>query len=146
MPDLEVPERFNSVTDILEQWASEEPDDLALLSLGPDGELVAEHTAAQLAARARAAARALGAQGIAKGDRVFIMLPRGPAWYEAMLGAIRLGAVVSPGTGQLTSRDIAYRLAKTGARVAVTSPEGAAKIDAIERPPGALQVRILVAA
>ncbi|MGH2843277.1 MAG: acyl-CoA synthetase, partial [Solirubrobacteraceae bacterium] len=81
-----------------------------------------------------------------RGHRVFIMLPRGPAWYEAMLGAIRLGAVVSPGTGQLTSRDIAYRLQRTGARVAITGPEGAAKIDAIEPAPECLQLRILAAA
>ena len=132
---MTVPARFNPTLDIVERWGAEAPDELALVSLGPAGETVAEHTAAQLSARARMAARALLAQGVKPGDRVFIMLPRVPAWYEAMLGAIRIGAVVMPGTNQLTARDIAYRIKAAGASVAITSADGAAKIDAIE--PGA---------
>jgi acyl-coenzyme A synthetase/AMP-(fatty) acid ligase len=129
-----VPDRFNSVTDIVETWAQEAPDDLALISLGPAGETIAQHTIGQLSERAQAAARALLAQGVRPGDCVFIMLPRVPAWYEAMLGAIRIGAVVSPGTNQLTPRDIAYRINKAQASVAITSAEGSEKIDAIEEP------------
>jgi acetyl-CoA synthetase len=131
---VSVPERFNPVVDIVERWAKGAPDDLALISLGPAGETLAQHTVGQLSERARAAARALLAQGVRPGDRVFIMLPRVPAWYEAMLGAIRIGAVVSPGTNQLTSRDIAYRIEKAQASVAIVSAEGAAKVDAIDPP------------
>ncbi len=94
---LEVPEVFNPVIDIVERWAAEAPDDLALVSLDGAGGVVAEQTAADLALESRRAARALLAAGIGKGDRVFIMLPRVPAWYTAMLGAIRIGAVVLPG-------------------------------------------------
>jgi acyl-coenzyme A synthetase/AMP-(fatty) acid ligase len=137
-----VPDRFNSVTDIVETWAQEAPDDLALISLGPAGETIAQHTIGQLSERAQAAARALLAQGVRPGDCVFIMLPRVPAWYEAMLGAIRIGAVVSPGTNQLTPRDIAYRINKAQASVAITSAEGSEKIDAIEEPMPTLRVKI----
>jgi acetyl-CoA synthetase len=139
---VHVPERFNPTVDIVERWGAEAPDDLALVSLGPTGETVAEHTAAQLSARARMAARALLAQGVQPGDRVFIMLPRIPAWYEAMLGAIRIGAVVMPGTNQLTSRDIAYRISSAQARVAITGADGAEKIDAIERELPSLEILI----
>jgi acetyl-CoA synthetase len=139
---IDLPERFNPVVDIVERWAAEAPDELALVSLGPSGETIAEHSAAQLAARSRAAARALLAQGVRPGDRIFIMLPRGPAWYEAMLGAIRIGAVVSPATNQLTSRDIAYRINKAQASVAITSAEGAARVDAIDVPIPTLRVKI----
>ncbi|HTW13331.1 MAG TPA: AMP-binding protein [Solirubrobacteraceae bacterium] len=143
---VSVPRRFNPVTQIVEAWAAESPEDLALLSLGPAGETVAEHTIGQLAARARAAARALLAQGVGPGDRVFIMLPRVPAWYEAMLGAIRIGAVVSPGTNQLTARDIAYRINRAQASVAIVSADGAGKIDAIEEPVPSLRLRIAAGA
>ena len=143
---IEVPARFNSVRDIVERWGQEAPDQLALLSLGPHGEVIATHTAAQLAQRSRTAARALLDQGVRAGDRIFIMLPRGVAWYEAMLGAIRIGAVVSPGTNQLTPRDIAYRINKTGARAAITSPAGVEKINAITEPMGSLQLRLVAAA
>lgn len=137
-----VPERFNPTLDIVERWGAEAPDELALVSLGPAGETVAEHTAAQLSARARMAARALLEQGVKPGERVFIMLPRVPAWYEAMLGAVRIGAVVMPGTNQLTARDIAYRIGAAGASVAITSADGAAKIDAIEQELPSLRLRI----
>jgi len=139
---VDVPERFNPTVDIVERWGGEAPDALALVSLGPTGETVAEHTAAQLSERARMAARALRAQGIGPGDRVFIMLPRVPAWYEAMLGAIRIGAVVMPGTNQLTARDIAYRIKAAGAVAAITSDDGAAKIDAIEEGLETLRLRV----
>jgi acyl-coenzyme A synthetase/AMP-(fatty) acid ligase len=137
-----VPDRFNPIVDIIERWADESPEDLALVSLGPAGELVAQHTVAQLTDRARRAARALRAQGVRAGDRVFIMLPRVPAWYEAMLGAIRIGAVVMPGTNQLTARDIAYRVSAAGASVAITSADGAEKIDAIESELPSLRLRL----
>jgi acetyl-CoA synthetase len=139
---ITVPERFNPTLDIVEHWGAQAPEDLALVSLGPAGETVAEHTAAQLAQRARMAGRALLKQGVKPGDRVFIMLPRVPAWYEAMLGAVRIGAVVMPGTNQLTSRDIAYRISAAEASVAITSADGALKIDAIDQDLPSLKLRI----
>jgi acyl-coenzyme A synthetase/AMP-(fatty) acid ligase len=142
MYSVHVPARFNPTLDIVERWGAEAPDDLAQVSLGPTGGIVAEQTAAQLSARARMAARALLEQGVRPGDRVFIMLPRVPAWYEAMLGAVRIGAVVMPGTNQLTARDIAYRIGVAGASVAITSADGAAKIDAIEQELPSLRLRI----
>jgi acyl-coenzyme A synthetase/AMP-(fatty) acid ligase len=139
---VDVPERFNPVIDIIERWAAEAPDDVALVSLGPKGETVAEHTVEQLAAESRRAARALLELGVTKGDPVFIMLPRVPAWYAAMLGAIRIGAVVMPGTNQLTPRDIAYRIKAADATVAITGGDGAQKIDAIEDELPSLRTRI----
>ena len=139
---VQVPDRFNPVIDIIDRWAAEAPDDLALISLGPKGETVAEHTAAQLAAESRRAARALLELGVRNGDPVFIMLPRVPAWYAAMLGAIRIGAVVMPGTNQLTARDIAYRVNAADATVAITSADGAEKIDAIDTDMPSLRTRI----
>ena len=127
----EVPECFNPVIDIVERWGGEAPDEVALISLGPGGELVAQHTTAQLAAESRRAARALLELGVKPGDPVFIMLPRVPAWYAAMLGAIRIGAVAMPGPNQLTSRDIGYRIRSADAVAAITDDIGAPKLDAI---------------
>lgn len=141
---VEVPETFNPVLDIVEKWAAESPDDMALVSLDGAGEVVAEQTVADLARESRRAARALLAQGIGKGDRIFIMLPRVPAWYAAMLGAIRIGAVPMPGTNQLTSRDIAYRIRSADAAAAITDAGGVEKIDAIEEPLDSLRRRIAV--
>lgn len=127
---LEVPETFNPVLDIVERWAAEAPDDLALVSLDGEGGVVAEQSVADLARESRRAARALTDAGIGKGDRVFIMLPRVPAWYTAMLGAIRIGAVVMPGPNMLTPRDIGYRIGASGAVAAITDASGAERLDA----------------
>lgn len=140
---VEVPDTYNPVIDIVERWAQEGPDDLALVSLDGQGDVVAEQTAADLAREARRAARALLALGVKKGDPVFIMLPRVPAWYAAMLGVIRIGAVAMPGTNQLTSKDIAYRIRSSDAVAAITDASGAAKIDAIDEPLGSLRHRVV---
>src|SRR5450755_3300022 len=78
---IEMPETYNPVIDIVERWAHESPDDVALVSLDGGGAVVAEQTAADLARESRRAARALIELGVKPGDRVFIMLPRVPAWY-----------------------------------------------------------------
>jgi acetyl-CoA synthetase len=139
-------ERFNPVIDIIDAWAAEAPGDLALVSLGPDGSTVAEHTVAEVARESRRAARALLELGIVKGDPIFIMLPRVPAWYFAMLGAIRIGAVVMPGTNQLTARDISYRIRAADAVAAITDATGAEKLDAVTDDLPALRTRISLAA
>jgi acetyl-CoA synthetase len=139
---LELPDVYNPVIDIVERWAEESPDDLALVSLDAAGDVVAEQTAADLAREADGAARMLLELGVKAGDPVFIMLPRIPAWYAAMLGVIRIGAIAMPGTNQLTSKDIAYRIRSAGAVAAITDSGGQAKIDAIEEPLESLRHRL----
>jgi acetyl-CoA synthetase len=139
---LEVPEVFNPVTGIVETWAAEAPDDLALVSLDGAGGVVAEQSVADLARESRRAARALLDAGVTKGDRVFIMLPRAPAWYSAMLGAIRIGAVVMPAPNMLTPRDISYRIRTSGASVAITDASGVERLDSVEEELPSLRLRI----
>jgi acetyl-CoA synthetase len=138
---VEVPERFNAVIAIVERWATEDPDALAVLSLDADGEVVAAQSASELAADAADVARGLLALGVSKGDYVFVMLPRLPQWYAALLGAMRIGAIPMPGPNLLTAKDIAYRLEQTGARVAITDSSGTAKVDQARQP---LDVRLCV--
>jgi acetyl-CoA synthetase len=126
---VEVPERFNAVLEIVDRWALDDPDAVAVVSLDARGDVVAEQSAADLARASREAARALMDLGVAKGDHVFVMLPRIPEWYAALLGAMRLGAIPMPGPNLLTPKDIAYRFGRTGATVAITDPAGAAKVD-----------------
>lgn len=128
---IDVPDRFNPVLDIVERWAADAPDAPALLSLDGQGGVVARQTTADLARESRRAARALLELGIRKGDPVFVMLPRVPAWYTVMLGAIRIGAIPMPGPNLLTGKDIGYRISRAEAIAAVTEPDGAQKVDAV---------------
>src|SRR5579885_1373474 len=128
---VEVPERFNPVLNIIESWRREDPQAPALVSIGPGGELVAEQSVSALAGESRRMARALLALGVAKGDRILVMLPRVPAWYTAMLGAIRIGAVPIPTPNLSTARDINYRAKASGAVAVITDEPGAAKVDEV---------------
>ena len=120
-----VPERFNPVLDILEAWALEEPMAVALVSIGAQGQVVRSQTATELASESRRMARALTGLGVTKGDRVLIMMSRVPAWYTAMLGTLRIGAVAIPTPNQCTVRDVAYRI-KSAEPVALIVDEFAA--------------------
>jgi len=141
---LEVPEVYNYARDVVDAWAAREPGKLALLAVGPDGGNPRRFSFADLAASSNRAANFLAARGVRKHDRVFVMLPRIPDWYDVMLGCIKLGAIPMPGTTLLTGRDIAYRLDRAGATVAVTDPEGAAKVDEASEQLGVSVERLCV--
>ena len=128
---LEVPARFNAAVDIVDRLAGSHPDRLALRMVSPDGLVADDYTLADLRDRSNRMGRFLTGSGVAKGDRLFLMLPRVIGWYDTMLGAIKLGAVPMPGTTQLKGKDIIYRINRAGATVAVTDPDGAAVIDSV---------------
>jgi len=59
----------------------------------------------------------LSSAGVAPGDRVAIMLPNVPAFPIAFYGALAAGAVVVPMNPLLKSREVAYYLSDSGAKV-----------------------------
>lgn len=141
---LDVPARFNAARDVVDATAGRSPDKLALRMVGPDGTDVTDHSFADLRDRSDRAAAVLAAHGVTKGDRVFLMLPRVIGWYEWLLGAIKLGAVPMPGTTQLRARDIAYRVQRAEASVAITDPEGAALVDEVRDDCPSLRTTVVV--
>ena len=142
---LEVPERYNYARDVVDAWAAREPGKLALLAVGPDGGDARRFSFADLAASSDRAARFLAAQGVAKGDRVFVMLPRVPDWYDVVLGCIKLGAVPMPATTLLTPRDIAYRVNSAEASVVVVDAEGTTKVNQVAADCPSLRTRVFLA-
>src|SRR5262245_47041490 len=126
---LEVPEVYNYATDVVDGWAAKEPERVALVAVGPTGGAARRFTFGDISRSSNRAANFLAAQGVRKGDRVFLMLPRVPEWYDVALGCIKLVALPMPGTTLLTGRDIAYRIDRAGATVAVTDLDGVAKVD-----------------
>ncbi|WP_053367409.1 acetate--CoA ligase [Bacillus sp. FJAT-27245] len=60
---------------------------------------------------------------VEKGDRVFIFMPRSPELYFAVLGAIKLGAIVGPLFEAFMEGAVRDRLQDSGAKVIVTTPE-----------------------
>ena len=74
-------------------------------------------TYAQLREAAGRMAALLAAHGVQPGDRVGIMLPNVPAFPISFYGALAAGAVVVPMNPLLKSREVAYYLGDSGARV-----------------------------
>jgi acetyl-CoA synthetase len=60
---------------------------------------------------------------VEKGDRVFIFMPRTPELYFAVLGVIKLGAIVGPLFEAFMEGAVRDRLQDSGAKVLVTTPE-----------------------
>ena len=142
---LEVPEVYNYARDVVDARAATEPDKLALLAVGPDGGDARRFSFADLATASDRAARFLAGQGVAKGDRVLVMLPRIPHWYDVVLGCIKLGAVPMPATTLLTPRDIAYRVNSAEASVVVVDAEGTTKVNQVAADCPSLRTRIFLA-
>ena len=59
----------------------------------------------------------LSSLGVTAGDRIAVMLPNVPAFPIAFYGALRAGAVVVPMNPLLKSREIAFYLGDSGAKV-----------------------------
>lgn len=103
-----VPEHFNFAYDVMDVWAAEDPDKLALLWTNDEGVEV-RATFAQLKEQTDQAASYLQELGIGKGDPVMLILKRRYEWWLVMLALHKLGAVVIPATHMLTKHDVVYR-------------------------------------
>lgn len=60
---------------------------------------------------------------LGEGDRIFIFMPRSPELYFAMLGALKMGAIVGPLFEAFMEGAVYDRLADSEAKVLVTTPE-----------------------
>ncbi|MDY7232765.1 acyl-CoA synthetase [Hyalangium rubrum] len=115
----ERPEHFNFTTDVIDRYAAERPESLALLWSDEAGR-ERRFTFAELKQRSLHAAQFLSSLGIRRGDRVFILMPRVPEWWFVVLGCIRAGIVFMPGTPMLTPKDIRYRLSASDAQAVIS--------------------------
>ncbi len=129
-PFGKVPEYYNFTHDVVERWGTELPDSVALWWSDESSTHEQKFTFAAMARLARKAAALFTSQGIRRGDRVLIILPRVPEWWIAMLGLIRIGAVPIPGTPLLTPKDVAYRLQIAEISAVVMDTQNAPKVDA----------------
>ena len=140
----DVPAQYNFAVNTIGRWA-QDPARLALWWVSEDG---AERkvTYTEMAAGSDRVAAGLRARGIGRGDRVLLMLPRVPAWWESFLALLKLGAVAMPGTVLLTPKDIRYRLESAEATTVITDEAGAARVDEACAGYDALRHRVVVGA
>jgi acyl-coenzyme A synthetase/AMP-(fatty) acid ligase len=136
------PDNFNFGHDVVDGWASASPEHTALYSVSADGERTITYS--QLAERSGRFARAVAALPLPRGERMLVILPRVPEWWEVFIGLLKSGVIAIPGTTLLTAKDLAYRIDLADVSAVVTDAEGAEKIDAIAHQTAGLKHRILV--
>jgi long-chain acyl-CoA synthetase len=74
-------------------------------------------------------AHALRRLGVAPGDRVVVLLPNCPEVLQAYGGVLRVGAVIVPIVFLLSPDEVRHILEDSGAKVVITAPELASKIE-----------------
>src|SRR3954447_6489355 len=124
------PEEFN--------WALEWFDPLArgneatgLWIAGADDGADEKLTFDQLARRSDQVANWLRAQGVARGDRIVLMLGNQIELWETMLAAMKLGAVVIPATTLLAPGDLRDRIERGNARHVIVRAADTSKWDGV---------------
>lgn len=103
-----IPENFNFAFDVMDAWAEEAPNKLALLWASERGEEV-RATFGDLKEETDRTAAYFKSLGIGRGDKVILILKRHYQWWLSMLGLCKIGAVAIPTTHMVTSKDIEYR-------------------------------------
>ncbi|PVZ06339.1 acetate--CoA ligase [Actinomycetospora cinnamomea] len=112
---------LNIAHEAVDRHATGRGDAVALRVLSRDG-AVDEVTYAELRRRTDRFANALRALGVARGERVFTLLPRTLDLYVVALGTLKAGCVLSPLFSAFGPEPVAQRLRLGEGRVLATTP------------------------
>lgn len=136
------PEKYNFARDVIDVWA-EDTDKQALLWVD-DNSNEATRTFDELSRSSRKLCNVLTAAGVSRGDTIVLILGRKIAWWEVLTASLRMGAIISPGTTQLSAKDVAYRINTAGATCVITDNDNAEKVEQIENQCDTLRCKLIV--
>ena len=133
-----IPQRYNIGVDVTDKWARVAPDRPAILEVLPHG-AVRTVTFGQLSEQSNRLANALREKGIARGDRVGILLPQSAAVTIAHAAIYKLGAIAVPLALLFGDDALAYRLNDSGAKALIATGAGARKARALRESAPSLE-------
>src|SRR5215475_14273492 len=136
-----VPARYNIGVDVCDRWAEKEPNRLAILHVRPDGR-DDQVTYGWLRETSNRLANVLRAQGIARGDRIAILLPQSPEVAAIHVAIYKLGAVALPLAVLFGTDALSYRLQNSGAAALITNARGVERIAEIRTEIPALKMML----
>ncbi|RLV09092.1 non-ribosomal peptide synthetase [Streptomyces griseocarneus] len=129
-----------TVHGLFEEQAARTPDRVAVVA-DATGESL---TYAELDARADRIARVLRDRGVTPGDRVAVLMERGPSMPAAILGVLKSGGAYTPVDPGYPAERIAFLIADSGAKAVLVAgdarPAGdvpVLDVDALPEPSGA---------
>src|SRR5579859_6795578 len=123
-------ERFNWAVDWFDAIARG-VDRTALWIVEEDGS-AARYSFDQLARRSDKVAAHLAAHGVARGDRVLLMLNNQVELWESMLAVMKLGAVILPTTTALGPADLADRITRGEVKHVLVNTADIGKFDTVD--------------
>ncbi len=137
---LDLPTTFNFGRDVVDRQA-ELNDKPALIWCNEAGE-ERHFNFSDIRRRTNQLANLLVQQGLRKGDRIIILMPRLSEWQISMVACLKVGAIPIPCIEMLTPKDINYRVQDSGATGAITTLLNTGKFDSC----GPLRTRIAIGA
>ena len=105
---INVPENFNFGYDIVDEWAKQDPDKIALCWTNDNGKHI-DFTFSQIKDYSDRTASYFQSLGIGHGDMVMLVLKRRYEYWFAIIALHKIGAVAIPATHLLTKKDLIYR-------------------------------------
>ena len=117
-----IPENFNFAYDVMDVWAEEAPERLAILWTNDQGEEI-RTTYGELKEQTDQAASYLMSIGIGKNDPVMLILKRHYEWWVIMLALCKIGAIVIPATHMLTKHDYVYRNTRASVKAIICADD-----------------------
>src|SRR5919201_1374637 len=124
----DVPPRYNIAADVCDKHPREKP---AMVWESFDGAR-RDLTWGELQDLANQAAHTLAAHGVARGDRVAVVLPPTPETAAIFFGVWKLGAILLSLSVLYGDDAIRHRLSDSGARLVVTDAQNAPRFEAHE--------------
>ena len=113
-----IPENFNFAYDVMDVWAEERPDKVALIWTNDEGDC-RKFTFKDLKEQSDRTAAYFMQLGIGRDDKVMLILKRRYEFWLSMLALHKIGAVAIPATHMLTRHDIVYRNTRAGVKAIV---------------------------
>ena len=113
-----VPAQFNIAQVCLARWALATPAAVAIVQDAGAAPATA-HTYAALHRDAQRLSNALGSLGVARGDRVAVVMPQRPQTAVALMAIFQMGAIAVPLSTLFGAEALQARLNDSGAKVAI---------------------------
>ena len=123
----DIPERYNIGVAVCDTWAEREPHRLALLDVQDTG-IVQPVTYGELRTHSNRLANLLVSSGIARGDRVAILLPQSREVAESHIAIYKMAGIALPLAVLFGTDALAYRLDDAGVSALITNAAGLAKL------------------
>lgn len=119
---LRIPENFNFVFDIVDEYARLCPEKRALVWCNDKGE-EKQFSFGEISRLSKKLAASLYKMGIRKGDFVMLIMKRRAEYWITYPALHRLGAVAIPATHMLTKKDVVYRNNAAGVKMIIAAQD-----------------------